>query len=189
MSQRLEKVGTEINPDVLENETLAFLHNYWKEKRGARLMPSRADIKASELREHLGWVMLVEALPDLSEFRYKLIGTLVTQYFLSDSTGKTVAEAFAKVERPDVSTKAVSAMFRKCTRDRVIVHCFGDAGWIGRGFESFNCICLPLSDDGETANMILHAFVFDKSSVLLAREVARANGGRLLEVPPEKATA
>jgi hypothetical protein len=27
--------------------------------------------------------------------------------------------------------------------------------------------------------MILHAFVFDRSSVLLAREVAKANGGEL----------
>jgi hypothetical protein len=183
MAERLENVGTEINPATLENETLAFLHRYWHEKRGNRAMPSRADIKASEMREHLGWMMLVESLPDLSEFRYKLVGTLVTQYFLGDSTGKTIGEAFHKAERPEVSAKAVKAMFRKCARDKVIVHCFGDAGWIGRGYESFNCICLPLSDDGETVNMILHAFVFDKSSVLMARQVARANGGKLLEVP------
>ena len=66
---------------------------------------------------------------------------------------------------------------------------FGEGGWFGKGFEQFECICLPLSDDGETANQILHAFVFDKSSVLMAREVARANGGRLLEVPPPKPAA
>jgi hypothetical protein len=183
MTQRLENVGTEINPATLENETLAFLQRYWNEKRGTRAMPSRADIKASEMREHLGWMMLVEALPDFSEFRYKLMGTLVAQYFLGDSTGKTVAEAFENASRPEVTAKAVRAMFRKCAREQIIIHCFGDAGWIGRGYESFDCICLPLSDNGETVNMILHAFTFDKSSVLLSREVARANGGRLPEVP------
>jgi hypothetical protein len=31
--------------------------------------------------------------------------------------------------------------------------------------------------------MLLHAFVFDRPSVLMAREVARANGGKLLVVP------
>jgi hypothetical protein len=179
MTERLDKVGTEINPVSLENETLAFLLDYWNAKRGTRAMPSRGDLKASEMKEHLGWVMLVEAMPDLAEFRYKLIGTLVTQYFLGDSTGKTVSQAFKRTERPEVSAKAVRAMFGKCARDRVIVHCFGDAGWIGQGYESFNCICLPLSDDGEHVNMILHAFVFDRSSVLMAREVAKANGGEL----------
>jgi hypothetical protein len=48
------------------------------------------------LREHLGWVIMVEVLPGEADFRYRLIGTLVTQYFLADSTGKTVSEAFAK---------------------------------------------------------------------------------------------
>jgi hypothetical protein len=181
MSQRLDNVGTEINPAALENETLAFLHRYWDAKRGDRAMPSRADIKASELKEHLGWIMLMEVLPGFVDFRYKLIGTLVTQYFLGDSTGLTVTEAFQKEN--NASGKAVAAMFRKCARDRCIVRSFGNAGWIGKGFEEFDCLSLPLSDDGESANMILHAFVFDKPSVLLAREVARANGGRLLEVP------
>jgi hypothetical protein len=181
MAERLDNVGTEINPAAFENETLAFLHRYWNAKRGTRTMPSRADVKASELKEHLGWIMIMEVLPDCVDFRYKLIGTLVTQYFLGDSTGLTVTEAFAKEKNS--SGKAVAAMFRKCARDRCVVRSFGDAGWIGQGFEKFDCLSLPLSDDGEMVNMILHAFVFDKSSVLLSREVARANGGRLPELP------
>ncbi|HEY5337121.1 MAG TPA: PAS domain-containing protein [Rhizomicrobium sp.] len=187
MTERLERVGTEINPSELENETLAFLHRYWKDKRGTRTMPSRADIKASELKEHLGWIIFMEVLPDYSDFRYKLIGTLVNQYYLSDSTGKTVTEAFA--QQSDGSAKAVAAMFRKCARDRVVVYAFGEAGWIGKGFEKFECISLPLSDDGETVNMILHAFVFDRPSVMLAREMARANGGVLPDVPSPRTAA
>jgi len=187
MSQRLEHVGAEINPSTLENDTLAFLLQYWNEKRGERAIPSRADIKVSEMREHLGWVIMVEVLPDFADFRYRLIGTLVTQYFLSDGTGKTVSEMYAAHSNPGTG-KGVAAMFRKCARDKVVVRSFGTSGWFGRGFEAFDCICLPLSDDGENVNMILHAFVFDRPAVLLAREVARANGGRLLEVPPQKST-
>jgi hypothetical protein len=37
--------------------------------------------------------------------------------------------------------------------------------------------------------MILHAFVFDRETVMLSREIARANGGRLLDVPPPKSAA
>jgi len=181
MTERLANVGTEINPATLEHETLAFLMNYWNTKRGDRAMPSRADIRAFELKEHLGWVMIVEVLPQMADFRYRLIGTLVTQYFLGDGTGKTVTEIYAQ-ENP-AAGKGISAIFRKCARDKCVVRAFGDAGWIAEGFEKFDCLTLPLSDDGERVNILLHAFVFDRSSVLLAREVARANGGKLLVVP------
>jgi len=70
-------------------------------------------------------------------------------------------------------------MFRKTARDRLPMRSFGDAGWIAPGFEEFEAIYLPLSDDGETVNMILHAFVFDQARVLISREIARANGGTL----------
>ena len=116
-------------------------------------------------------------LDETRETSRYLIGTLVTQYFLSDGTGRTVSEIYTK-QNP-VAGKGITAIFRKCARDKVVVRSFGDANWIGEGFEKFDCICLPLSEDGERVSMILHAFVFDRSSVLMAREVARANGGRL----------
>jgi hypothetical protein len=187
MNDRLNSVETHINPAALENETLAFLLELWNGKRGARAMPSRGDIKASELKEHLGWVMLVEVLPGIKDFRYRLMGTLVAQYFFKDSTGKTVKEIYSG--HHEAAGKGIAAIFRKCARDKAVVHSRGDSGWIGRGYEPFECICLPLSDDGENVNMILHAFVFDKSSVMLAREIARANGGEIIDVPPARADA
>jgi hypothetical protein len=181
MNERLKNVHSEVNPAVLEHPTLAFLRDYWEKKRGDRAMPSRADINPTELREHLCWVIIMEVLPGIADFRYKLIGTLVSQYWLRDSTGKTVVEAFS-AESPGAA-KGVLAMFRKCARDKVIVRSWGSAGWLEGGFEDFDCIVLPLSDDGENVNMILHAFVFDRPDVMMAREIARANGGRLLERP------
>jgi hypothetical protein len=177
MAERLTGVGSETDPIHFQSATLAFLRGYWDAKRGPRAMPSRADIKPSEIRDHLPWMIMVEVLPDLSDFRYRLIGTMVTQYFLNDATGKTIREAFA--ERGEAATKAVQAMFRKTARDKLPMRSFGDAGWIAPGFEEFEAIYLPLSDDGETVNMILHAFVFDQARVLISREIARANGGTL----------
>ena len=181
MGEHLAHVVTEIDPQTLTHPTLAFLRGYWETKRGDRAMPARADIRPFDLKEHLGWMLMVDVLPDLSDFRFKLIGTYVTQYFLGDSTGKTVSEAFAS-HNPMVS-KVLKSLLRMTARDRVPVRAFGDADWIGPGFEKFDAIYLPLSDDGETVNMILHGFVFDKSEVLMAREIARANGGQLLVVP------
>lgn len=181
MADRLMSVGSEINPVDLAHPTLAFLRNYWDSKRGERLMPSRNDIRPSELREHLGWVNMAEVLPDFTDFRFRLIGTLVTQYFLRDATGKTITEAFAPGGGGAI--KGVKAIFRKTARDKTPMRVFGDAGWIANGYEQFDSIYLPLSDDGENCNIVLNAFVFDRPTVLMAREIAKAHGGNIEAVP------
>ena len=177
MSDALLKAYSEIDPKNLTHPTLAFLRSYWDEKRGARLMPSRKEIRPSDLRSHLGYVLMIEAIDDCADFRYRLIGTLVTQYFLTDATGKTVSESFA--HHGTAAVKGVTALLRKTARDCIPMRSYGDANWLQQGLESFEAIYLPLSDDGKTCNMILHAFVFDRSPVMMAREIARANGGEL----------
>ena len=184
MSERISSVAGEINPIVLAQPTLAFLHDYWNAKRGARAMPARSDLVPSELRDHLGWIVLVDVQPDFRDFRYRLIGTLVSQYFYADSTGKTIREAF--VQSPEPVVNAVIAVHRKCARDKVIVRSYGQSDWMGHGFEAFDSLYMPLSDDGETCNVILSAFVFDKSKMFLNREITRTTGHRP-DVPPGRA--
>lgn len=177
MPDHMPHVGAQLNPGALENPTLAFLRDYWEKKRGGRRMPSRADIRPSELREHLAWVIMADVLNGGDDFRYRLIGTLVTEYFLTEATGKTVRESFEKLG-PAVS-HAVLAVMRTTTKERAPIHAFGDADAFATGYEAFDAIFLPLSDDGENANVILHAFVFNRPEVLLARQIAKSNGGQL----------
>jgi hypothetical protein len=167
MSGRLSGINTEIDPQRLQNPVLSFLKTYWDEKRGARPMPTRAEIKPADMKEHLGWIILLDALPDFSDFRYRTIGTRVTQYFLADSTGKTLTEAFGPYG--DAAVNGVIATHRKAARDQIVVRCYGGAGWIGRSFMDFDALFLPLSDDGVTTNMILSAFTFDVAKLLQSR--------------------
>jgi len=178
MTEKKAGLGAEYNPVKLDHPTLAALHTYWNEKRGDRRMPSRADIRPSELKDHLGWVIMADVLPGGQEFRYRLIGTLVTQYFLTETTGKTVTEAFARMG--ETVSNAVLAVMRVVTRDGVPIRACGDANAFAVGFEEFDALFLPLSDDGETVNVILHAFVFDRPDVLMARQIAKGNGGKLI---------
>src|SRR5690606_11458180 len=153
----------EICPTHFEHPTLAAIYSYWNEKRGTRTMPARADINPPELREHLGWIILLDVLPDLSAFRYRLIGTKVARYFGGDSTGRTACEAF----RPSSTgaVKGVLAIHRKTARYRVPEVAHGQAAWLAEGYVKFTTISLPLSDDDTTCNMILSAFVFDYAVV------------------------
>jgi hypothetical protein len=167
MSGRLSGIHNEIDPQNLQHPVLAFLRSYWESKRGGRAMPSRADIRPGELKEHLGWIILLDAFPDFSDFRYRTIGTRVTQYFLADSTGKTLTEAFGPYG--EAAVNGVIATHRKAAKDQVVVRAYGGAGWLGRSFLDFDALFLPLSDDGVTANMILSAFTFDLAQLLQAR--------------------
>ena len=162
MPRHLSGVFSEINPAHISNPVLAFLRDYWDQKRGSRPMPSRADINPAEMKLHLGWVVLVDVLPDFSDFRYRTVGTNVTRYVLADATGKTVREMFARYG--EAALNGNLATYRKCARDRVIVRAYGPADWMEHDFLDFDALYLPLSDDGEAVNMILSAVLFEMAA-------------------------
>lgn len=159
---------TEIDPQTLGHPSLAAVKAYWDEKRRTRPMPSRADIDPVDLKEHLGWIMLLDVIGDYEDFRFRLIGTKVTRYFFVEATGKTVREAFASFGAGVVG--GVLAVYRKAARDRVPVRAFGDAGWLGRDYYDFDALYLPLSDDGITTNKVLSVFTFDYRRVAARRD-------------------
>ena len=167
MTSRLSGFHSEINPQHLKNPVLAFLKTYWDSKKAGRALPSRADIKPAELKEHLGWIILLDALPDYVDFRYRMIGSRVTQYFLANSRGKTLSEALGSYG--DAVVNGALSVHRKAAKDKVVVRAYGGASWLGRSFLDFDALLLPLSDDGEAVNMILSAFTFDLSRLLQSR--------------------
>jgi hypothetical protein len=162
MSPQSNGVAFETNPSHLANPVLAFLKSYWDRKRDGRTFPARADIKPAEMKEHLGWIVLIDVLPD--EFRYRMIGSRVTAYFLRNATGKTVHEAFAGFGQPAVD--CVLASHRRTAEEKTILRVSGGAGWLGQPSFDFDTLCLPLSDDGRAVNMILCGFTFGMANTL-----------------------
>jgi hypothetical protein len=170
MQDRLERAAAEVDPAHLAHPTLAAVKAYWDEKRGARRMPSRTDISPIDIKEHLGWICMLDVLPDFADFRYRLIGTKVIRYFRAESTGKTISEAFGPFGPGAV--KGVLAIHRKVARDCVPLRVHGDAGWLGAAYQNFESLYLPLSDDGETCNIVFSVFIFDYARVMAKSESA-----------------
>lgn len=164
MSARVSGVFSEINPAKLSNPVLSSLEEYWQRKRGQRAMPARADINPAEMKANLGWVVLVDALPDLSDFRFRTIGTRVSDYFPPHSTGKLVSEAFASYGETVV--RLMLASYRKVAREKIVLHAWGAADWARKEFLDFEALYLPLSDDGVTVNMVLSGLTFELASPL-----------------------
>ena len=162
MSSGVPNVFVEIDPPRSAKPALAFLKDYWDQKRGTRAMPARADINPVEMKKHIRAIVLVEALPDFADFRYRMIGTDVTDHMLGDATGKTVREAFARYGQA-AADGAVSG-YTHVARTHVGMRLYGSAAWLLQPHLDFESLHLPLSDDGVTANMILSAVTFEPTA-------------------------
>jgi hypothetical protein len=173
-----------LSPDTLmqvgatsfDHPTLSFLYEYWERKRGNRKMPSRRDIIPSDLKHHLSWVLLADAMPELTDFRYRLVGSLVADYFKVNGTDLTLRQVFAPFG--EATMKTVLYIYRKAVSGQSPVRLIGRAKWDGTNLEAYETVYLPLSENGQTANMIFSGFVFDREMVLINRAVEREHGPR-----------
>lgn len=159
----------EFNPERIDNPVLQFFLNYWHEKRGTRAMPARADISPREIKPYLGWVCLLDALPGYTDFRYRLVGSCVSEYFLGDGTGRTVSESFTDNKR--LREGALSVFSGVCTRKQPLRLWSPGGTWKGRYYPDNDALHLPLGNDGETADMIMNVFTFNYEEFKKTRSV------------------
>ena len=76
--------------EQVEDERLQQLLAYWQDKRtGGPAAPMR-EIDPAEMRFILGYLMILEALEDGADFRYRLYGSLIAERFGRDVTGQTI---------------------------------------------------------------------------------------------------
>ncbi len=142
-------------PKNFDSEPLRKLHALWNRKRDGRPMPSRGDFDPLELKDDLGWITLVDVEHGPTRFRYRLVGTNVTELMGRDATGSYLDELYpAPVER--VATSSFRELVRSGTPNRVL----GTMHHAERGFLGFESIDLPLSSDGQSVNMIMVRSVF-----------------------------
>ncbi|MEJ1967985.1 MAG: PAS domain-containing protein [Rhizomicrobium sp.] len=161
------------NPSVTDNPILDFFLTYWLAKRGTRRMPARADIAPADLKEYLGWLCFVDALPEYEDFRFRLIGSRVADYFLSDATGLTVREAYAAAKVEEALTDAVLCILRKTCTESVPLRVTGGGGdWRGHWYPDYDALYLPLSENGVAANMVMGCFTFNYQAYLKTRALS-----------------
>ena len=129
------------------------INRYWDTKRAGRFAPRRADIDPAEITAHMPNLMLIDVLRD-GDYRYRLIGTAFTDGKGKNATGKRLTEVFAA--QPEV-VRLFKARFGAGVGDRSPLFSAGNVYWESKPDELrlFECGYFPLSDDGETVNMIL----------------------------------
>lgn len=165
IEQRDRPAVLQDDPDTLDDPTLSFFLDYWRSKITNRTLPSWRDFSPSEVRSHLRWLIVVDALPEYVDFRYRVVGTSVCDYFLSNGTGKTVAQAFEGMH--DTVHAIVGLYKRACLKEKPVRFTSPASIVAGIFFPSYDSLYVPyLSEaDGGCADRVVGAFVFDHGSL------------------------
>ena len=77
--------------DWLQSSELREILRYWAEIRDGKDLPSRSDFDPLDLRGTLGWVTLADRNAEAGEFRYRLVGTRISELTGIDLTGQPVS--------------------------------------------------------------------------------------------------
>ena len=132
---------------------LAALHHWWQAKAAVRgALPGRADFEPLEMRDLLQDLYMVDVLrlPDALRFRYRLIGTAITQ-----RTGRDVTGRFFEDVYPAGLLADFSASFRWIVTQGQPLRSFGNMEFSGQGYLGFEALEVPLATDGNQIDIIL----------------------------------
>jgi len=143
--------------DAPRDPGLQTLYAYWQDKRGDRLMPSRADIDPAGFRLLLPHVMLYNAEGLGGPYTIRLVGSAIVQFVGRNFTGKPAGSqmeptaAVAMVRLLDLVVTSRAPKFR-----------IGKAfWWKEKAYRAYEAAFMPLAADGETVNMIFAGMKFD----------------------------
>jgi len=143
--------AAEPNPSWTEHchPDIRAMYRYWLEKKGQRAMPSRADIDPSEIKRFLPHVTLVDVVDDERRYVYRLVGTKEVELRGNDPTGQSVLAGYFAVSSDD------ALVHYDATRQSRAPHYVADPFQAVDRYVGEEDLFLPLSDDGETVNIIM----------------------------------
>jgi hypothetical protein len=131
-------------------ENVRRAYEYWNAKRGDRLMPSRADIDPSEIRDLLPGIILVDVARDPLRLTYRLVGTDEVEARGSDPTGRDVREhVFAVSAEEGYRTYLMAIELRRPIFDEEPMLSPNPR------LSEVGSLVMPLSADGREVNMLL----------------------------------
>ena len=151
--------------DEIAHPILRQLYDYWDGKRAGRAMPARRDLDPIEIPRLLQHLILLDVTHDPLRFQVRLYGTAVAQLRGRDLTGRFLYE------------NGVTAIGRQTRRwnlwtveERRPTYRAGDFTDISDGrMGTYYRLGLPLSDDGETVDMLMIGLLREWASAYASR--------------------
>ena len=140
---------------VIDQPRLLCLLDYWLGKRVGDALPGRADIDPLEMTFILGNLLMVDVEREPLRFRYRLVGSNLSQRLHLDLTGRTVDEhpdpTFRRLAIDTYTDIARTGEPRAARRDQLMD---------GR-LRHYQVLLLPLAADGRTVDKVMVGTCFE----------------------------
>lgn len=153
-----ETIDLDLDPALsVESPVVSQALKTWQRLRGGRPMPSPADIDPLELpRRLLPHILLIdiEREPDL-RFRWRLIGTHITEVVDRDSTGRYWDELYDERTFAMLARGPLWVM-----RHKRPLRVLGNAHYVGKEHIGSESVDMPLSRDGTEVHRIMTVTVY-----------------------------
>ena len=138
------------------HEGLAPLHDFWREEcRGAVPIPRELVDAVRMPATLLPRFAIVEVLRDPLDFRYRLLGTNLTQFFGRDNTGRK----FSEIYYPEPHGENLKNYFAMIANENAIVYREANAAWANRDYVTIASMFMPGTTDGVRTDLIFGAVI------------------------------
>lgn len=132
---------------------IASFYRFWESKLNGRRMPARGDFDPVEMKEWLPGIVLVDVEHNPRRLVYRLVGTRSVSLKQRDVTGQTVEDGYH-----GSSLDEILENYRQVIEGRCAVYDWEVQVSQNRHLEDSETLLLPLSNDGETVNMVMIYF-------------------------------
>jgi len=139
--------------DDLPNDILRSIYRYWLDMKGARLMPSRADLDPADIVSLLSHISLINVENGGTRYKMRLIGSETVKAMNIDVTGKYLDE-LPFVER------ALKENYDWLVAQRRPYFNFDKLRWSSKSYMDYYALGLPLSSNGQDVNMLMFGMYY-----------------------------
>jgi hypothetical protein len=141
------------NANAISSERLKSLFAYWTKLRGARFAPPRNELKPAQMREQLGWLWLMDVLDGGQDFRFRMGGDRVIQFFGQRLAGTTLRAL--QPASPAFFGRFFDLVSLATRNKKAALGGPTQTAYEPRAFLEVEALILPLSDDGKTVTGLL----------------------------------
>lgn len=158
--------------ELIGDDRLIELYEYWLEKKGRRRMPSRQDIDPTDISALLPHIMLIDVLNG-ERFRIRMVGTALDDATGLNATGRLLNEVMPDGPYADY----VQGLYGEVVREKSPIYAECEHGDPDRVQHATIRLIMPLSDDGETVDGALVGQIFETDDVDATIKPADEAGG------------
>ncbi len=145
-------MGVELDPELrFRDARLQRAVDWWHERCAALgRLPGRGDVDPAAWPGLLAHLYLIDVIGGGARYRWRLIGTAVTELAGRDVTGRFMDELYDAVTYPDAT-----ASYDRVVASRRPLRSFGTLAFAGRDYSGFESVEVPLAADGAEIDLIL----------------------------------